>query len=171
MHAAIEACRHLVETHDKGGDAVDPDVDAAIADVRRLVTPTINLVECDCCQRMVPFEQIGHVIAAGGTETSACCACRGEPDPRHVNIYLEDRFYGGPEEGGWWYEHGIVISSAEMPDLDAAIQVCTALRIWCDAKNATRRSDISSVLSEGRYYVVIEDSPAENYPKTRPHYE
>ena len=23
-----------------------------------------------------------------------------------VNIYLVNRSYGGPEEGGWWYDHG-----------------------------------------------------------------
>jgi len=35
---------------------------------------------------------------------------------RHVNAYLTTRHYGGPEEGGWWYNHyefigGIVVDN------------------------------------------------------------
>jgi len=37
--------------------------------------------ECDVCGAMVPQHQIKTVIAAGGTETSACKQCRGDDEP------------------------------------------------------------------------------------------
>src|SRR5262245_19657920 len=27
-------------------------------------------------------------------------------DDWHINVYERDRAYGGPEEGGWWYDTG-----------------------------------------------------------------
>jgi hypothetical protein len=89
---------------------------------------------------------------------------------RFVNVYLTDRAYGGPEEGGWWFDTGQFIRGVEALS-DEAERVKNTLQSWCDGENAERRSDISSVLSEGRYEVCIEDEPGADYPTTRPHYE
>lgn len=42
---------------------------------------------------------------------------------------------------------------------------------WCEAENAQRRSDIGSVLSQGKYIVQLENNPGRDYPETPPHYE
>ena len=89
-----------------------------------------------------------------------------------VNVYLHDRAYGGGEEGGWWYdtyapeEEQCCVFNTE-DEAEAHVEVAQA---WCDEENACRRSDISSVLSEGRYVVRLEAFPAEHIPERRPHY-
>lgn len=89
---------------------------------------------------------------------------------KFVNVYLIDKAYGGPEEGGWWYEYGQAIRSTEVLAQDAEIR-SQAERTWCDNENRLRRSDIGSVLSEGCYVVYVEDEPAQDFPSERPHYE
>jgi hypothetical protein len=32
-----------------------------------------------------------------------------------VNVYLVSRVYGGPEEGGWWYDSGEPLASVPVP--------------------------------------------------------
>ena len=86
-----------------------------------------------------------------------------------VNVYLEDRSYGGPEEGGWWYDHGTPVRSTQIAfDMGATEDI---EREWCRAENARRRSDIGSVLSEGRYVVRVECRPGRAWPEETPHYE
>ncbi len=90
-------------------------------------------------------------------------------EPTYVNVYLIDRAYGGPEEGGWWYDTGTAIRSTQIaPNDDIVLAEAEA---WCAEENAHRRSDVSSVLSEGRYVVYVEDQPAADYPAVTPHYE
>ena len=92
--------------------------------------------------------------------------------PKHyVNVYLYDREYGGPEEGGWWYntytpEFGVFIE-----DLNHISYVTESFQQWCNKENSERRSDVSSVLSEGKFIVCVEDHEAGFEPKVRPHYE
>jgi hypothetical protein len=88
---------------------------------------------------------------------------------KFVNVYLEDRAYGGPEEGGWWYDVGKAVRSTQVAfDLGA---LSAEEQAWCDEENLHRRSDVGSVLSEGRYAVRVEDGPAADFPAERPHYE
>ena len=90
----------------------------------------------------------------------------------YVNVYLIDRAYGGPEEGGWWYDYGEAIRCmGSFKTYSKAVGVqCKVENLFVNKINKGRRS-IGSVLSEGVYYVAIEHHPVENYPKVRPHYE
>lgn len=96
----------------------------------------------------------------------------------YANLYLQDRAYGGPEEGGWWYDvrtpadgdwdteppqHG------HFPTPDEALAAAEQLQEWCERENFNRRPP-SSVLSEGHFVVRVEAWPAEPSPKNRPHY-
>ena len=98
----------------------------------------------------------------------------------YANIYLHDRAYGGPEEGGWWYDTYSPIDGdsdwdtappqhGHFPNEEKATQAMGAITRWCNAENSLRRSP-SSVTSEGHYVVVMESWPAEFSPKQRPHY-
>lgn len=89
-----------------------------------------------------------------------------------VNVYLHDRAYGGPEEGGWWYD-------TRSPEDEMCVRCDTPeqvekelarLQAWCDEENGCRNSNISSVCSEGRYEVCAEAWPAEGSPAYRPRY-
>ena len=87
-----------------------------------------------------------------------------------INVYLIDKAYGGPEEGGWWYEYGKVIRSKQVVPIEVEAAKETEL-LWCDEENKHRRSDIGSVLSEGMYVVYVEDEPGADFPTHTPHYE
>ena len=93
--------------------------------------------------------------------------------PKHyVNVYLRDRAYGGGEEGGWWYDcYAPEQEECKWFPTEAEAQACLeTAQAWCDQENSERRSDISSVISEGRYEVVLEAWPAEYSPSSRPYY-
>jgi hypothetical protein len=99
----------------------------------------------------------------------------GPPDPfkpndrvRFVNVYLADRAYGGPEEGGWWYDTGELVECYPVPTREAEA-LAAALRFG-KFSNEGRRPK-SSVLSEGVYEIRVEKRPGHDYPTVRPHYE
>jgi len=102
---------------------------------------------------------------------------------KHVNVYLVDRAYGGPEEGGWWYEYG---EPAEAGDLDpvyardgGTFPVAGATVDWrkraeeladvCHEVNADRPS-IQHTNSAGEYVVRVEEHEPRTWPEARPHY-
>lgn len=92
---------------------------------------------------------------------------------RYVNVYLIDRAFGGPEEGGWWYNTRTPVEEECVYCQSDAVAESTFERLsaWCDEQNSKRNSNISSVLSEGQYVVAREAWPAEYSPASRPRYE
>ena len=89
-----------------------------------------------------------------------------------VNVYLRDRAFGGPEEGGWWFDCGAHVpeESRWYSTPEAARAAFDAKRLWCDEANCHRNSDLGSVCCEGRYSVSLESWPGESWPAMRPHY-
>lgn len=98
----------------------------------------------------------------------------------YVAVYLRDRAYGGPEEGGWWYDTGELqrffdhqgdeVDFAQFTDKHDAINLQEKLQAHAEFSNEGR-PDIGSVNSRGRYEVVVQEDIPRNYPDTRPHYE
>ena len=96
----------------------------------------------------------------------------------YINVYLVDRAYGGPEEGGWYYDYGNPVESRRVrvdwpqPTLhpDEYSHQLTFLKARYKQLNEGRPS-IHSVLSEGRYKVIEEDRFARSWPEKTPHYE
>lgn len=95
-----------------------------------------------------------------------------------VAIYLIDRAYGGPEEGGWYYDCGMPCLEPE-----AALHMRAFDRL-SDAENYTAhlnlnvlpdwnegRRDIGSVLSEGVFEALWSEGFPQPFPASRPHYE
>ena len=88
---------------------------------------------------------------------------------KYVNVYMADRAYGGPEEGGWYYTYGEALKT--IPVLPSkADRLLEKVNRWAERRNASRPS-MSSVASEGVFWVNLEDDPASNWPEQRPHYE
>lgn len=90
----------------------------------------------------------------------------------YVNVYLHDKSYGGPQEGGWWYDtydpqydECVMARNAE-----EARTILEQKQAWCDEENTHRNSNISSVASDGRYEVRLEAFPPEPSPTGRPRY-
>lgn len=80
---------------------------------------------------------------------------------------MADRHYGGPEEGGWWYDSFKPIRTfyVSKKRADALYLRLMAVR---DKLNEGRR-EIGSILSDGVYAVY--PGVEEAYPTERPHYE
>jgi hypothetical protein len=84
-----------------------------------------------------------------------------------VNVYEVTREYGGPEEGGWWFNALRCIESipCRAENMDTMIQ-------W--AKNEYRNiksGNIYSVLGGSELEVMFEDSPSESETRRKPHWD
>jgi len=91
-----------------------------------------------------------------------------------VAVYDCNQAFGGPEEGGWWYDTGTLVSREGIYfNRDKAYAAVRALSEWCERNNeAEQRRPISSVLCEGVLQAHLMDYPAPaGFPTQRPHYE
>lgn len=99
--------------------------------------------------------------------------------PHFVNWYLCNRAYGGPEEGGWWYDtreplgpgdDRIARLSIPCASAEEALEVLRAQRAIAETINAGA-PDLNSVNCWGVHEPLYERHEPEAYPKTRPRYE
>lgn len=103
----------------------------------------------------------------------------GESGIAYVNAYAITRHYGGPEEGGWWYNTGEPLASIPIPGVWK-----DGWKLVPDKKAAEhfRRyllknfkhiesGDIYSVLGGVAIDIYFEEHPAKYFPERRPHYE
>ena len=91
----------------------------------------------------------------------------------YVNEYEVDRAYGGPEEGGWWYDTGRFIRCRGIYT-ESYLAKTRQLQIEEEEMPERRKGLRSpgSVLSTGEWPIVVyEDHPGRDYPRERPHYE
>lgn len=90
-----------------------------------------------------------------------------EPPMCYASVYNVERCYGGPEEGGWYYDH---------------LDFCFAVPCWSEdeydqvrdrlcKRIASPTRPIYSVLSDGETRVLRECYPGEIRTDRRPHYE
>ena len=93
-----------------------------------------------------------------------------------VSVYIQDRVYGGPEEGGWWYEEGELVKTIRSfkHEWDAEVycsRLSRKLKSRVIGPNKCRPS-ITSVMSDGEYWAMLfEGKPPASFPEDRPHYE
>jgi len=102
-----------------------------------------------------------------------CFECNGEIEPIgpfYVNTYLVERCYGGPEEGGWWYDCGEPMDSRLCDSYEEMLKVREEMEKKCQEENKGR-PPIYSVLSNGELRVATENHFAEKWPQGRPLYE
>jgi hypothetical protein len=94
-----------------------------------------------------------------------------------VTLVHIDRRYGGPEEGGWWYDAATPLVEGDdaqhvriFHDWDSAHEYARTLDLVAAARNAAEGNrELGSVLSDGIVGAWIwEGFPA---PTPRPHYE
>ena len=85
-----------------------------------------------------------------------------------ANAYAVTRHYGGPEEGGWWFNSGSPLASIPCATRRQAVSKVDELaRMFAEHNDG----DIYSVLGGVEVSVCIEEGFAEHWPKQRPHYE
>jgi hypothetical protein len=106
-------------------------------------------------------------------EALALIKCNFERFPIvYVNAYAVSRDYGGPEEGGWYYNAGEPLASMPVRDKgDAVDKMVKHLEDTLGPEYAHERS-IYSVLGDGQNLEIrVQDNIADYWPKQRPHYE
>lgn len=121
--------------------------------------------------------------ASGGRAAAMLesCACDLEREfgvqQRVVAIYMVDRAYGGPEEGGWYYDCGTLFTGFE-PIVCRGNAEARAACAKCDAFIAERRinegrHEPNSVLCDGWYaaWSFSGTSAPDHFPDKRPRYE
>ena len=92
--------------------------------------------------------------------------------PFHLNEYLANRAYGGPEEGGWWYDTGrFVACHGAFGTVDEATAARDAKANWLAGPPAGPARPGSSVLCTGWPVLRIEPHAGRDFPATRPRYE
>ncbi len=100
-----------------------------------------------------------------------------------VALYLVTLGWGGPQEGGWWYDSGELVTDPDLyarlcgypaafPTEDEAYAYCARLNLQIASLNEGRRPK-SSVASEGEYEVLVLEVPMlpQHWPGTPPRYE
>ena len=109
---------------------------------------------------------------------------------KFVSVYKADRAYGGPEEGGWWYDVYDLVDSVPVISMAAARQVKSFLEQKYKAENrdtgpldsakgfenlpeGTEDSQIPRGFSgeASELQAVIEERPGEKETQERPHYQ
>lgn len=95
---------------------------------------------------------------------------------KYVNAYSVDRSYGGPEEGGWWYDAGELLESQSChADDEEALESLIE-----DAKADLRKKygpEFEGIPHRNytnggpNLEIYVEDHPGENFPERKPHYE
>lgn len=86
---------------------------------------------------------------------------------KYVNVYSVTRHYGGPEEGGWWYNAGEPIESRLIADEDEAYELRDALR----EKHGEGVGNIYSVLGGVKISIFVQDHFARPWPEGPVYYE
>jgi hypothetical protein len=91
-----------------------------------------------------------------------------------VAVLLEDRAFGGHEEGGWYYDYGIPVSLSIAPQRRfktyAKAQGYLNRLQPLIARINEGRYPVSSVLSDGIYRAYIFGGKPRGYPDYIPHY-
>lgn len=86
----------------------------------------------------------------------------------YVNAYRITRHYGGPEEGGWWFDCGEPLGSLPCTSQREAKDKVDEMQAKFDH---LAEGDINSVLGGAEVHVYIEEQFARVFPETRPTYE
>ena len=84
-----------------------------------------------------------------------------------VNVYEVTRHYGGPEEGGWWFNWYVCVETYPTRNKNADTVKENLIKAYEDKAYG----DIYSVLGGTEIHVMIESKPAESQTRERPMYE
>lgn len=95
----------------------------------------------------------------------------------YIHKYEECQNYGGPEEGGWWYDSGTPVEDWQalcFTDEEEAYEKCRELNAEERQRRETlpvKYTDYYSSSEEFYTFDVSTDSTPHPYPSVRPHYE
>lgn len=89
-------------------------------------------------------------------------------------FYELNREYGGPEEGGWWYDSGELVRIFKVKRCtdEQATALCYRANRLLERLQRNKRSTGSVLYSGGRHSVhAYENNAPQMFPAERPYYE
>ncbi|KKW90308.1 hypothetical protein [Sphingobium chungbukense] len=89
-----------------------------------------------------------------------------------VALYEIDRAYGGPEEGGWWFDTGELVRLLALAPTEARAQALAERANRLLDRLQRHRRHVDSVLYDGGRFtaIVYEWTAPAAFPETRPQY-
>jgi hypothetical protein len=124
---------------------------------------------CVRCGAALEHSQV--VLRHNATHEVVCAKCSRELSLERwfISVYLVNRAFGGPHEGGWWYDCGEIVDY-RMTTRESSVSHLK--RKLAEMYPNDGRLPASSVNSEGEYRVrVTRHRPVEFFPEAKPHYE
>jgi hypothetical protein len=92
-----------------------------------------------------------------------------ENGAKFAGAYHAQRVYGGPEEGGWWYN--IYDHQASLIIPDGQDPLAAAQTLWEQFSHMDDGRSLGSVLSNGAVFILWENAPKEHHNTDRQYYE
>lgn len=86
----------------------------------------------------------------------------------YVNVYRLDREYGGPEEGGWWYDMREAVRSTPVTSEEAGEALAEIVRLTGEFPEGSERFSMAPRGED--FEIVVEECPAQDSPTERRHY-
>ena len=94
--------------------------------------------------------------------------------PKFIGAYAVERCYGGPEEGGWWYDQYEHLKSVPYPDGEGPVHRVTLNAVLEELLKEHADYDdgrsLGSMASTGALRIIGEDKPGDRV-NSRPSYE
>jgi DNA-directed RNA polymerase subunit RPC12/RpoP len=137
----------------------------------RYLSETMSVYFCaECSVRVLEPE-----VRVDGYGENCCPRCdseleRAEEQRRaeywSVAVYAVDRAYGGPEEGGWWYDCGDLSEHAMIRVFDDIAEARAYMELlWSEVPDDERRGEIRTVVCGYTHSL-----PEHHWPRVRPRY-
>lgn len=89
----------------------------------------------------------------------------------YVNAYAVSRNWGGPEEGGWWYDSGEPLASIPVREEDDTVIELEKKRLMETIGWNRKGLGRYSVNGGEDFEIYVEEHPAKPWPERIPHYE
>jgi hypothetical protein len=85
----------------------------------------------------------------------------------YLSVYMVTRQYGGPEEGGWYYNWYECVATLQVVESD----LVNACRFLFDMYAGRAEGNIYSVLGGTMVAIYLDDAPAKSETKKAQHFE
>ena len=99
------------------------------------------------------------------TRYRTCCEFEGEP--KCVTIHQLYSRYGGPEEGGWWYNEGFPEKTHHVFSKKQAIKTYLS---YAQEYKIYEQPNLGDSTTDSVWELCYSTEPAEHYPTERPYY-
>jgi hypothetical protein len=90
-----------------------------------------------------------------------------DKDPTTLTIHETTLNYGGPEEGGWWYQAGYPVLTRCIFSKKQAVQIFVEL---FEEYEVADQPDLGLTSTHSNYEVNFSNDYAKVYPESKPHY-